>query len=64
MNVTQVGTANLIGFISALFTLGGVTGITSADIGGFVNTVMGLVTLGCFVWAHLAHKQALAQASS
>ncbi len=57
--MNQVATANTIGFISALLTLGDVTGFTSADVNGFVNVCAGLVTLVCFVWAHMAHKKAI-----
>lgn len=57
--MNQVAIANTIGFISALLTLGGVSGITTTDVSGFVNVWAGLVTLVCFIWAHVAHKKAL-----
>lgn len=55
----QYNWASVIGVISSLFTLAGVSGISAADINSFVNVTFGFVTLVCFLWAHIAHKQAL-----
>lgn len=57
--MNQVAMANTIGFISALITLGGASGVTTADVNGFFNVCAGLVTLGCFVWSHRAHKKSV-----
>ncbi len=54
--MTSVAKANSVGFISALLVLGGLTGVTSADVTGFVNVILGIVTLVSIVWSHFAHK--------
>jgi hypothetical protein len=58
------GTANMVGAISALLTLAGLTGITAADVSGFVSVVGAIVSFGAFVWSHIAHKNALSDAKT
>lgn len=58
------GTANLVGGISALLTLAGLTGVTSADVSGFVTVVGSIVSLGAFIWSHIAHKNAVSAANT
>jgi hypothetical protein len=58
----QTNLAHLIGTVSAVLTLGGVTGITSQDISGFLNVIFGIISVVSFIWAHVAHRKALAAA--
>lgn len=60
----KTATTNIVTFVSALLMLGGVTGITSQDISGFLNVVFGVITLGGIVYSHFTHKQAVAAATT
>ena len=52
----SVATPFVVTFISALFTLGGVSGITQQDVSGFVNVLFGFMTLAGIVWSWFAHR--------
>ena len=52
----SVALPTVISFVSALLTLGGVTGVTSQDINGFFNTLFGFMTLVSIVWSYFAHR--------
>ena len=62
--MSQTATANIVSFISALFVLGGTTGVTTTDVSGFVNVLLGIITLVGIVWSHFAHKQAVTTAAT
>lgn len=53
-------TANIVAFFGTVFTLLGVSGVTSADVSGFVNVIVGLITLASILVGHIAHKNAVA----
>lgn len=52
----NVATPFVVTFVSALFTLAGVSGITSTDVAGFVNVIFGFITLIGIVWSWFAHQ--------
>lgn len=59
-SMDKTTTVNIVTFVSALLTLGGVSGITSQDISGFLNVIFGIITLGGIAYSHFTHKKALA----
>jgi hypothetical protein len=62
--MNQTLAANLTGFLFSVLTLAGATGFTAQDVQGFVTVMGAIVTAACFIWSHLAHKSAVAAASS
>ena len=60
--MNNVAVANSVGALSALLTLAGITGVTSADVSGFVTVLGALISFIAFIWSHIAHKSALAAA--
>lgn len=57
-------TLNIVSFIGALFTLAGVSGVSSADISGAVNVVIGVITLISIVLSHFTQKAEVAAAAA
>lgn len=51
--------AHIVGGLSAIFVVFGVTGITSQDLTGFLNVTAAIISLVSFLWAHFAHKTAV-----
>jgi hypothetical protein len=60
--MSSTGYAHLTGFIGALMAFAGSTGLTSADIAGFMNVVGAIVALVSIIVAHFTHKTAIANA--
>jgi hypothetical protein len=60
--MSQTAVANTAGVLSAVLTLAGTTGITAADISGFVTVVGALIAAVCFIWSHISHTKAVAAA--
>ena len=54
--MSQVTLANTVTFLSGLLLLLGVTGVTSADLTGFVNVAAVLVAIASTLWSHFAHR--------
>lgn len=57
MDTTQ--TATVTGIIASVLTLMGATGVTVADVQGFLTVIGAIVSLASFVVAHFAHKSAV-----
>ena len=62
--MSQTAIANFTGFLFSVLTLAGATGVTAADVQGFVTVASAIVTAACFIWSHLAHKNDLAAAAA
>lgn len=62
--MNQSTVASVVGGVSSLFVLLGITGITGQDLTGFINVVVALVAFGSYIWAHVAHKKEVAAASA
>jgi len=57
MDTTQ--TATITGIIASILTLMGATGVTVADVQGFLTVIGAIVSLGSFIVAHFSHKSAV-----
>jgi hypothetical protein len=62
MDTTEI--SSLVGLISTIFTLLGVTGINAADINGFLTVVGGLITAVSLIVAWISHKSAITAANN
>jgi hypothetical protein len=57
--MSQTAVANTAGVLSAILTLAGATGVTAADISGFVTVLGALISAVCFIWSHISHTKAV-----
>jgi len=57
--MNTVTLANFVGGLGALLALAGISGVTSADLQGFVVVVGALVSICAHIWSAIAHKSAV-----